>query len=315
MDARSALPSSDQGPRAGARDEVMEVGSGATGRWSKHLTRRPGPGAGLRPTVVFCIVAPLTAAYAAFAVWVSDTWRSELAHAIGPIAAWLIPVTLAYIPAVAMGFFMFTLLVTRYHHAPLVAPVGSWPANRWPAVTILIAALNEEDVIAGTLERIAELGYDGFVEVVLADNGSTDHTAAEAAAAAERLGVNYRRVTEAAPGKHHALNAALTAITTPLVVTVDADTRTPPGRAQIPGGSHRDHTTGPACLRVCRRPRARESDGQFRYQDAAVGLSPGDQRRKEHAGHVQQRARGAGRIVRVLGRGPGGRSRMARRDR
>jgi biofilm PGA synthesis N-glycosyltransferase PgaC len=60
--------------------------------------------------------------------------------------------------------------------------------------------------------------------VVLADNGSTDHTATLAAGAAQRHDVNYRRVSEAAPGKHRALNAALTGVTTPLVATVDADT-------------------------------------------------------------------------------------------
>ena len=35
---------------------------------------------------------------------------------------------------------------------------------------------------------------------------------------------DYRRVFEAKQGKHHALNAALATVTTPLVVTVDADT-------------------------------------------------------------------------------------------
>ena len=37
-------------------------------------------------------------------------------------------------------------------------------------------------------------------------------------------GLEVRRVVEAKPGKHNALNAALATVTTPLVVTVDADT-------------------------------------------------------------------------------------------
>ena len=75
-----------------------------------------------------------------------------------------------------------------------------------------------------TLERIAALDYPGRVEVVLADNNSTDRTAELADATATRLGLRYRRVFEATPGKHHALNVALEGVTTPVVVTVDFDT-------------------------------------------------------------------------------------------
>lgn len=113
MDSQPTAPSTDHSSRTGA-DEAITGGSHAVSRWDKLLTRRPRPAAGLRPTLVFSIVATLTAAYVAFAVWVSGTWRTELAHAIGPIASWAIPVTIAYIPGVAMGFFMFTLLLTRY---------------------------------------------------------------------------------------------------------------------------------------------------------------------------------------------------------
>ena len=91
-------------------------------------------------------------------------------------------------------------------------------------MTVVIAAWNEEEAIVATLERIAELTYQGPVEVVLADNNSSDRTAALAEEAALRLGLHYRRVFEAEPGKHHALNAVLATVTTPVVVTVDADT-------------------------------------------------------------------------------------------
>ena len=59
---------------------------------------------------------------------------------------------------------------------------------------------------------------------MLADNNSTDRTAELRQAAAERLGLDYRRIFEPEAGKHHALNTALAQVTTPLVVTVDADT-------------------------------------------------------------------------------------------
>jgi biofilm PGA synthesis N-glycosyltransferase PgaC len=103
-------------------------------------------------------------------------------------------------------------------------PSGDWPEGRWPAVTVVIAAFNEEQGIVATLERIAELAYQGPLQVILADNNSTDRTAELAEEAALRLGLRYRRVFEAKPGKHNALNAALATVSTPVVVTVDADT-------------------------------------------------------------------------------------------
>ena len=66
--------------------------------------------------------------------------------------------------------------------------------------------------------------YPGAVEVVLADNNSTDRTAEIGDSTAQRLGLAYRRIFEPTAGKHHALNTALAEVSTPLVVTVDADT-------------------------------------------------------------------------------------------
>ena len=167
----------------------------------------------------FAIAFVLTAAYVAFGVHVSQAWRADLEHAIGPVMSWVIPLMLAYIPSVLVGFLAFTLLTTSYRPPALTAPGG-----RWPAVTVIVAARNEEAVIAATLERIAGMSYPAPLDAVLADNGSTDRTAVIAAQAARRLGLRYRCIQEATPGKYAALNTALSHVTTPLVVTVDADT-------------------------------------------------------------------------------------------
>jgi len=188
------------------------------------LTRRSSPAVGIRPTVRFAIALTLTAAYVALAVYLSQPWRSDLETEIGPVMSWLIPLMLAYIPSVLIGFLAFTLVTTRYHGPGLEPPVGQWPLGRWPAVTVIIAARNEERAIVPTLEGIAGASYRGPLEVLLADNASTDRTAQLAQAAARRLGLHFRRVFEPAPGKHAALNAALARVTTPIVVTVDADT-------------------------------------------------------------------------------------------
>ena len=188
------------------------------------LRRRRAPVAGLRPTVRFGIAAGLNAAWVGFGVWASGPWRDQLEDAIGPIMAWVIPLFLAYIPGLVIGFMIFTLLFCRYRERPAGPPRGDWPEGDWPAVTVVIAAWNEEEAIVATLERIAELSYQGPVEVVLADNNSSDRTAALAEEAALRLRLCYRRVCEAEPGKHRALNAVLATVATPVVVTVDADT-------------------------------------------------------------------------------------------
>ena len=202
----------------------MTERASASARAFGGLTRRSGPEAGLRPTVLFALAGSLTFAWIGFAIWASGPWRGELEAALGPVAGWAVPILLAYIPALVIGFMLFTLLVSPYRELQLVAPAGPWPAGRWPDVTVLIAAWNEADAIELTLERIAGLTYSGSVEVVLADNGSTDRTAQLGDEAARRLGLDYRRVVEQAPGKHLALNAALATVTTPIVVTVDADT-------------------------------------------------------------------------------------------
>jgi poly-beta-1,6-N-acetyl-D-glucosamine synthase len=188
------------------------------------LTSRDAPVFGPRPTVRFALASLSTVAYLAFGVWFSQPWRSELSAAIGPVMSWVIPVTLAYIPGVLIGFLAFTLILTRYHALALDVPQGPWPAGKWPPITVIVAAYNEEDAIVATLERLAAATYLGPLEVVLADNNSTDRTAELASGAARRLGMQYRRVFESVAGKHHALNTAVATVSTPLVLTVDADT-------------------------------------------------------------------------------------------
>lgn len=188
----------------------------------EDLTSEPPPGAHVAAR--FAVALSLTAVYVAFAVYASAPWRSELREAIGPVMAWVIPITLAYIPAVLLGFMISTLITLRYRVPPAEPPSGSWPRGEWPPVTVVVAARNEESSIAATVDRIASLSYAGPIEVVLADNGSTDRTAELAAEAAGRNGLVFRRSVEPEAGKYRALNTALKDVTTPVLVTVDADT-------------------------------------------------------------------------------------------
>ncbi len=120
----------------------------------------------------------------------------------------MVPTFLAYIPGLVVGFLVFALLLDRDRSPELEPPRGPWPEGEWPAVTVIIAARNEEDRIALVVRGIVDLSYEGRVEVVLADNGSTDRTAESAQAVAREVGGEYRRVFEPKPGKYRALNTS-----------------------------------------------------------------------------------------------------------
>jgi biofilm PGA synthesis N-glycosyltransferase PgaC len=183
---------------------------------------------GASTTLRFAVSFGLTAAYVAFAVWASSPWRAELRDAIGPVMAWVIPVFLAYVPAVLVGFMVFTLITLRYRIPSLDPPSGLWPEGEWPPVTVVVAARNEESAIGPTLERIADISYGGPLTTILADNNSTDRTVEVAVETARRRGLRLQRIFEPDPGKWRALNRALESVETSIVVTVDADTRLHP---------------------------------------------------------------------------------------
>ena len=101
--------------RPSADNEITVTELGSLPQPVGHLggrTRRKAPTAGLRPTVRFAVALALTLAWVGFSVWVSDPWRDELGDAIGPVMAWVIPIFLAYIPGLVIGFMIATLLIT-----------------------------------------------------------------------------------------------------------------------------------------------------------------------------------------------------------
>ncbi len=205
----------------------MSQGVSAERTPSRHETRAWSP-EGASATLRFALSLVLTATYVAFALWASSPWRAELREAIGPVMAWVIPVFLAYVPAVLIGFMVFTLITLRYRVPTLNPPSGPWPQGEWPPVTLVIAARDEESAIGPTLERIADLSYGGPLTAILTDNNSTDRTVEVAEKTARRRGLKLRRIFEPDAGKWRALNRALESVETSIVVTVDADTRLHP---------------------------------------------------------------------------------------
>lgn len=169
------------------------------------------------PVMAKYVLAMLgTVLWVGLAIVLSQRWLAELRPVVGPVGAVVIVLLVAYLPGGIVAFLTFSLLMDRQPPPRVTDPTT--------AVTVIIAARNEEEGVVPTIEALARVRYAGRMVVVLANNGSTDRTVERAGQTAERVGLDLEVVHEPRPGKAHALNAALATVGTDLVVTVDADT-------------------------------------------------------------------------------------------
>ena len=97
----------------------------------------------------------------------------------------------------------------------------------WPPVSILVAAYNEEKVVAATLLSVLQSDYRGEIEVVAINDGSNDRTEE----IVSEIAKNDSRVllfTQPNSGKAAALNRALLSSRHEHIVMLDADTQFEP---------------------------------------------------------------------------------------
>jgi len=163
----------------------------------------------------------LALAWVVFSIWLSLPWLSDLGGLTHPLAALFVLAFVAYVPGFMNAFLMASLVLRP--EALRRTP------EQWPALSILIAAYNEEALIGETLRSIAALDYPGALQIMVLDDGSTDGTAA-AVRDAEALfagssGRDLLLVSEKQNrGKARVLNDGLALAAHDLVVTIDADT-------------------------------------------------------------------------------------------
>jgi dolichyl-phosphate beta-glucosyltransferase len=114
--------------------------------------------------------------------------------------------------------------------------VARFPADRYPRgdmgaphLSIVIPALNEGAVIAGTLERIRAYaaGASRSCEIVVVDDGSTDDTAGVVRGQPPDLIAVRMLVNPANRGKGHSVARGMLAATGDFVLLCDADLSTP----------------------------------------------------------------------------------------
>lgn len=171
--------------------------------------------------VRFAAASLFGAVWTLFSIWVSQPWLRDLGALTHPLLALVALTFIAYVPGFMNAFLLVSLLLEpRLARQPLAA---------YPGVTILIAAYNEETVIAATLESVDSLDYPGPVEVIVIDDGSRDATTTivetwialgkQSSLTARLLRLDQNR------GKAHALNSGLAVAKHGLIVTIDADTK------------------------------------------------------------------------------------------
>lgn len=142
-----------------------------------------------------------------------------------------------YVPSVmiillAALTFCYTALVLACAIALARTPRGDNPSFR-PAVSIIIAARNEEAALPGCLDALSRLRYpSGLLEIIVVNDGSTDRTESILQAAMQRI-PHLRTVRAgqdgALQGKVNALAAGIEVSTGAILLFTDADCRVPPG--------------------------------------------------------------------------------------
>jgi GT2 family glycosyltransferase len=89
--------------------------------------------------------------------------------------------------------------------------------------SVIVATYNRADLLDDCLRHLAQQRFSSGDEVIVADNASTDHTAAVIARHARRFPAALIRIAEPAPGKSNAVAAALRVACGDLVALTDDD--------------------------------------------------------------------------------------------
>ena len=161
----------------------------------------------------FTVAIVLSLAWFAVSLWLALPWLRDLAEMGGWLLSIVVVGGIALVPGFMNAFLAVSLLLDR---RPPRAP-----SERYPGVSVLIAAYNEQDWIARTLQSIERQDYAGDIEVIVIDDCSSDETAAVVDAQPRpwlRLLQQERNL-----GKAAALNRGLEAARFDLIVTIDAD--------------------------------------------------------------------------------------------
>lgn len=165
--------------------------------------------------VKFAIAFILASSWSALSVYLARYWFEALSSHIGVAFAALAILGIAIIPGFMNAFLLAGIILDRRSaHVKL---------NKYPPLTILIAAYNEAAIIAKTIKSIELQHYPASLQVLVIDDGSSDATAAVVTEEmAHYLWLDLIQMKKNG-GKAKALNQGLSKARYKLIVTLDAD--------------------------------------------------------------------------------------------
>jgi len=158
--------------------------------------------------------------------WYSQPWYEDLSREIGVYAAYFIITFIAIIPGFMNAFVAMALFLDK---RPKVID-----QQKYPPITVLIAAYNEEKSIAATLSGIFLQDYPEHIRIIVINDGSSDKTVESVRAFLDGhsnlefidLGgkIDLELIDlQRNGGKAAALNKGLKQCKTDIVITIDAD--------------------------------------------------------------------------------------------
>jgi biofilm PGA synthesis N-glycosyltransferase PgaC len=163
--------------------------------------------------VKFIIALILAVLWGFLSAVLARKWINDLATVVGITLSYLIIYGIAVIPGFMNAFLIACLFMDKRPKFRKNADL--------PAITILVAAYNEEKHIAATMEGIAQQRYSGRMRVIVINDGSTDNTLQILL----KLKYPWLKVLDMQRnvGKANALNEGLKQVNTAITITVDGD--------------------------------------------------------------------------------------------
>lgn len=208
-DAKPVTPPYDSPAPPTLAHEPDENGKGS------ERTSRERRSLYVRLHLKLALVVGIALTWAGLSLWLAIPWITELGNSITMSLAIAVIGGIAIVPGYLNANLIASLLIDR--------PPTLRFDLAFPPTTVVIACFNEEETIEETLDYVAKQDYPGELEILVADDGSTDRTVD---LARQRATTDPRIAVVKLPhgGKAKTLTAALKNVETPLVATVDADT-------------------------------------------------------------------------------------------
>ena len=163
----------------------------------------------------FFIALLVALSWMGLSIWLSMPWYADLASQIGRAPAYFLITMIAIVPGF-MNAFVFTALLMDKRPSVIAD-------QKYPPVTILIAAYNEVTSIEETLTSLIKQDYPNHIHVVVISDGSTDGTVDKV----RELSIGNPNIEfiylHHNGGKAAALNRGLQHVITDIVISIDAD--------------------------------------------------------------------------------------------